>query len=209
MNAVPKPGAFGLPVPCPPEAKPLSQGWATPPQPRIEATRCNNNNNSSINKKISHQFHQNSSPPQVPAPYGVSPLVPCIVLVRLTPSPYKKRLMSLSVYQFPPSNPFRLSLLWSQCIVVRWFSYVGCLSANGVIRQWWQCAGFSHQVVIGGAARRDPGFTPSRAAAASRQWLMLLGGVQGTAVSPAPRRIRLSEILSSLHCRRPNRCVGV
>lgn len=185
-----------------------------PHLPRIEATRCKD---STINKK-SHPSIPPNPLPQVPAPHmaSVSLGVPCIVLVRLTPSPYvkKKRLMSLSVYirSLPPSNPIHSvspSYGHSVSIVVRWgFICCGAVSQQkGVIRQWWQavCRG----VLIKSSSERRC-FTPSPAAAASRQWWMLLVAVRGTFASPAPRRIRPSGILPSLRCwRTPFRRGGV
>lgn len=167
-------------------------------------------------RKITHQFHQTPHP-QVPAPHvaSVSLGVPCIVLVRLTPSPYVKKNASCPFPSMsnPPvlSNPFRLSLLWSQCIDRRSLG----------VHMLWSClsAKRHEQTVVAGSVCRGVlikssserrWFTPSRAAAASRQWLMPLVAVRGTSVSPAPRRIRPSGILPSPRCwRTPSRRGGV
>lgn len=149
LNAISKPPQSGD-IPQPPqESKP-------PDAKTTQSTR-----------KITHQFHQTPHP-QVPAPHvaSVSLGVPCIVLVRLTPSPYVKKKKTphipFRLCQIPPSSPIHSvspSYGHSVSIVVRWvFICCGAVSQQkGVIRQWWQavCAGvFSSSRHRRGAASR-------------------------------------------------------
>lgn len=155
----------------------------------------------------------NSTKPhlQVPATHVASVSLGSLYSVG-TPDPVslckKRRMFPFRLYQIPPiqSNPFRLSLLWSQCIDRRSLgSHMlwGCLSAKRCGGR--QCAGVSSS-----SRHRRGYFTPSRAAAASRQWLMPSVAARGTFASPAPRRIRPSGILPSLRCwRTPSRRGGV
>lgn len=195
-----------------PYPNPLSQGYPSPPKNRSHQMQRQHNQQ--------EKSPINSTKPPPPSPsttYGVC--VPWCSLYSVgTPDPIslckKKRLMSLSVYirSLPPSNPIHSvspSYGHSVSIVVRWgFICCGAVSQQkGVIREWWQavCRG----VLIKSSSERRC-FTPSRAAAASRQWWMLLVAVRGTFASPAPRRIRPSGILPSLRCwRTPFRRGGV